>query len=89
MRTVGQGQAAVLQERELRRRSSGLPGPRDLGRWENIPRTVTSLVERYPEVPEQSCLGGIRFAMERFAPRGFLFCAIFLRGPNKIWRESK
>lgn len=87
MRTVGQGQAAVLRERGLRRRSSGLPGPRDLGRWENIPRTVTSewsAIQRSP-----SNLGGIRFAMERFAPRGFLFCAIFLRGPNKIWRESK
>ena len=42
MRTVGLGQAAVLRERGLRRRSSGLPGPRDLGRRENIPRTVTS-----------------------------------------------
>ena len=50
MRTAGYGQAAVLRERVRRRRSDGLPEPLVLGRWENIPRTVTR-VERYPEVP--------------------------------------
>lgn len=87
MRTGGQGQAAVPRERVLRRRLSGLPGPRDLGRRENIPRTVTTVVERYPDFPG---LRGVRYCHgARFAHRGFSFAQRVRAAPNTIWREYK
>ena len=80
MRTAGQGQAAVRRERVRRRRAPGLPGPAALGRGENIPRTVTDAVERYPEVPAGSCGGGIRLCHGRLT-RTWLFC---LRDPGCV-----
>ena len=53
MRTPKQGQAAVLEEREHRRREKRMPVSLEPGPWENISRTVT-YVERYlrrPAVP--------------------------------------
>ena len=73
MRTAGQGQAAVPRERVRRRRSDSLPGLANLGRRENIPRTVTK-VERYPEVPGPR-LGASGFAVGRVLRTAVLFCA--------------
>ncbi len=87
MRTAGYGQAAVPRERVRRRRSDGLPEPSVLGRWENIPRTVTR-VERYPEVPGVR-LGASGFAVERAAAhRGFILRERGCVAP-KIRREYK
>ncbi len=62
MRTAGQGQAAVPGERVRRRRKDGLPGRSDLGRGENISRTVTKsgALSR----PLRPGPGGVRFTME-------------------------
>ncbi len=53
MRTPKQGQAAVLGERERRRRQVQMPVLHEPGPWENILWTVTN-VERYPDVPAVS-----------------------------------
>lgn len=87
MRTAGQGQAAVPREREYRRRWGGLPGPCDLGRMENILRTVTNRGALSRGL--RQTVGGIRFAMGAllrtmaFVLREIGVCA----APKKIWRE--
>ena len=89
MRTGSPGQAAVFRERGDRRRVLWPAWVRDPGPWENIPRTVTIFVERYPEafLLGSVCPGrrGFGLAMGAFCVHGFLRGQIWAVRPGTVY----